>query len=171
MALSTLAGVRVKNLTVEHASPEPIAIRPVFVVGVPRSGTTWIQRMLAMHPEAWGLLETYMFSRGRGLGGLLDSAPRLEEGDLALPPPGLGRVFDRAELVGELRAIATRWLTHGSDGARFVIEKSPWHLWDLDVIAEILPEARFVHVMRDGRDVAVSVIAARGSWARVEPRS
>jgi hypothetical protein len=146
-------------------------LSPIFVVGVPRSGTTWIQRMLAMHPEAWGLLETYMFSRARGLGALLDSAPPVEESDVGLPPPGLGRVFGRAELVGELRAIATRWLTHGSDGARFVIEKSPWHLSDLDVIAEILPEARFVHVMRDGRDVAVSVVAARGSWSRVEQRS
>jgi len=146
-------------------------LSPIFVVGVPRSGTTWIQRMLAMHPEAWGLLETYMFSRSRGLGALLDSAPPLGEADLGLPPPGLGRVFDRAELLAELRTIATRWLTQGSDGARFVIEKSPWHLSDLDVIAEILPEARFVHVMRDGRDVAVSVVAARESWSRIEQRS
>src|SRR4051794_12272677 len=107
--------------------------------------------MLAMHPEAWGLLETYMFSRRAGLGALLDSAPPSEgSAEFDLPPPGLGRIFDRGELVAELRAIALRWLAQGSDGSRFVVEKSPWHLPDLDVIAEILPEARFVHVMRDG---------------------
>jgi hypothetical protein len=172
VALSTLAEVRVKNLTMEHASPEPIAISPVFVVGVPRSGTTWIQRMLAMHPEAWGLLETYMFSRASGLGALLDSAPApREDGDLDLAPPGLGRVFDREELVAELRSIATRWLAGGSGSAPFVIEKSPWHLSDLDVITEILPEARFIHVIRDGRDVAVSVVAARSSWSGMEQSS
>lgn len=156
----------------EHESPGSVAVTPVFVVGVPRSGTTWIQRMLAMHPEAWGLLETYMFSRASGLGALLDSAPPARKGgDLDLPPPGLGRIFEREELVAELRSIASRWLSRGSGGARFVIEKSPWHLSDLDVIAEILPSARFVHVMRDGRDVAVSIVAARRSWSRVEQRS
>jgi hypothetical protein len=162
----------VKNPRVESGSPASIAIQPIFVVGVPRSGTTWIQRMLAMHPDAWGLLETYMFSRRRGLGALLDSAPQSPDGeDMDLPPPGLGRVLDRGELVAELRALAVRWLTRDSDGARFVIEKSPWHLSDIDVIAEILPEARFVHVIRDGRDVAVSVVAARSSWSRVEQPS
>ena len=149
-----------------------IAVSPVFVVGVPRSGTTWVQRMLAMHPEAWGLLETYLFSRRAGLGALLDTAPAPEEGaEFDLPPPGLGRIFARAELVAELRAIALRWLARGSDGSRFLIEKSPWHLSDLDVIAQILPEARFVHVIRDGRDVAVSVVAARSSWSRMDQQS
>jgi Sulfotransferase family len=162
----------VKNPGVDEGSPASIGIQPVFVVGVPRSGTTWIQRMLAMHPEAWALLETYMFSRRSGLGALLDSAPPPpDDGDVELPPPGLGRIFDRAELVDELRAIAGRWLARGSDGSRFVIEKSPWHLSDIDVIAEVLPGASFVHVVRDGRDVAVSVVAARRSWSRVEQRS
>ena len=113
-----------------------------------------------------------MFSRASGLGALLQSAPPAsEEGDLALPPSGLGRIFDRDELVAELRSIAVRWLAKGSDGSQFVVEKSPWHLSDLDVIAEILPEARFVHVIRDGRDVAVSVVAARSSWSGMEQRS
>jgi hypothetical protein len=160
------------NLAVERASPASIGITPVFVVGMPRSGTTWTQRMLAMHPDAWGLLETYMFARRGGLGGLLEAAPPLRENDdLGLPPPGLGRIFDREALVAELRSIGTRWLSQGSDGSPFVIEKSPWHLSDLDVIAEILPEARFVHVIRDGRDVAVSMVAARRSWSAVEQRS
>lgn len=156
----------------ERSSPTSIGVHPVFVVGVPRSGTTWIQRMLALHPDAWGMLETYLFSRRGGLGALLEAGPPPRDGDdLALPPPGLGRIFDRDELVAELRSIATRWLSHGSGGSRFVVEKSPWHLSDLDVIAELLPEARFVNVIRDGRDVAVSVIAARDAWSGVEQRS
>jgi hypothetical protein len=152
---------------VESVSARPLSIQPIFVVGVPRSGTTWVQRMLAMHPEAWGLLETYVFSRHVGLGALLRPVPPSRApDDLALAPAGLGRIFTREELVVELRAIAERWLVRGSDDSRFVIEKSPWHLSDLDVIAEVLPEARFVHVIRDGRDVAVSMVAARGSWSR-----
>jgi len=148
-------------------SNEP-QIRPVFVVGVPRSGTTWVQRILASHPQAWPLLETYLFSRQIGLGALFQRLPPpgLDAPDHGLPPPGIGRIFSRAELVAELRAIATRWLGLASDpGAAFVIEKSPWHLSDVDLIAEVLPDARFVHMVRDGRDVAVSLVAARRSWS------
>jgi hypothetical protein len=156
----------------EPGNSESTAVTPIFVVGVPRSGTTWIQRMLAMHPDAWGLLETYMFSRRGGFGALLDSAPAMGEGDeLRIPPPGLGRILDRGELVAELRALARRWLSQGSEDSRFVVEKSPWHLSDLDVIAEILPEARVIHVLRDGRDVAVSVVAARNSWSGLDQRT
>lgn len=144
---------------------------PVFVVGVPRSGTTWVQRMLVEHPDAWPLVETYMFSRQIGLGALLRSAGRARDADqLAEAPAGLGRLFSRPELVDEVRVIARRWLRRGSDpDARFVVEKSPWHLRELDVIAEVLPEARYVHVVRDGRDVAVSLIAARRTWSREGP--
>jgi hypothetical protein len=148
-------------------SNEP-QIRPVFVVGVPRSGTTWVQRILASHPQAWPLLETYLFSRQVGLGALFQRLPPPVPNDSSheLPPPGIGRIFSRAELVAELRAIATRWLRLASDPeATFVIEKSPWHLSDVDLIAEVLPGARFVHVVRDGRDVAVSLVAARRSWS------
>jgi hypothetical protein len=144
-------------------------VQPVFVVGVPRSGTTWVQRLLASHPEAWPLVETYMLSSQIGFGALLRSVPATlpDPGSQELPPPGLGRIFTRQELVAELRLVAERWLRLGSDGdARYVIEKSPWHLSDVEVIAEVLPAARFVHVIRDGRDVAVSLVAARRTWSR-----
>ena len=94
-------------------------VQPVFVVGVPRSGTTWVQRMLAAHPEAWPLLETYMFSRQIGLGALLRSMPAAEPqtDSLDLPPPGLGRIFAREELVGraagDRRALAAARVRRG----------------------------------------------------------
>jgi len=141
---------------------------PVFVVGVPRSGTTWVQRILASHPQAWPLLETYMFSRRSGLGALFRTFLPAQVGadPYALTAPGLGRIYSRTELVAEVRAIAERWLLDACiPGSRFAIEKSPWHLSDLELIAEVLPRARFVHVIRDGRDVAVSLLAARRSWS------
>ena len=110
-----------------------------------------------------------MFSRQVGLGALLRSVPAEGAGGVEnyeLPPSGLGRMFSRDELVLELRSIAYRWFARASGPeARFIIEKSPWHLSDLELIAEVLPDARFVHVVRDGRDVAVSLVAARRTWS------
>ena len=160
---------RVADVKEEPTKPGQEPLLPVFVVGVPRSGTTWVQRILASHPQAWPLLETYMFSRRSGLGALFRTfPPELVDSDpYALAAPGLGRIYSRTELVAEVRAIAERWLSDGCiPGSRFAIEKSPWHLSDLELIAEILPRARFVHVIRDGRDVAVSLLAARRSWSR-----
>jgi hypothetical protein len=48
---------------------------------------------------------------------------------------------------------------------RFLVEKSPRHGHHIPFINELFPTARFVHVVRDGRDVAVSVRAASRSWA------
>ena len=157
----------------EHVPGRP-DLQPVFIVGVPRSGTTWVMRMLAEHPEAWPLIETYMFSPYRGLGALLRAVPEgplPEREDLEWAPAGLGRMFSRDELIAELRLLAERWLRMASAGdARFVIEKSPGHLAVVALIAEILPRARFVHIVRDGRDVAVSMAAARRSWSPVQER-
>ena len=147
------------------------SLQPVFVVGVPRSGTTWVQRMLASHPEAWPLLETYMFSRQVGLGALLRSMPAAEpqSDPLDLPPPGLGRIFAREELVAELREIAGRWLRRALRRGLAVRDREePWHLSELDLIAEVLPNARFVNVVRDGRDVCR--LAGRGSQVVVALR-
>jgi hypothetical protein len=143
------------------------SLTPIFVVGVPRSGTTWVQRLLAAHADAFPLLETYMFSGRVGLGAFFRPVPPAHGDDAPAPaPPGLGRLFTRAELVDETREIAERWLRAGvPTGTRYAVEKSPWHLHELGLIAEVLPEARFVNVVRDGRDVAVSLIEARRSWS------
>ncbi len=143
-------------------------LTPIFVVGVPRSGTTWVQRLLAAHPDAFPLLETYMFSGRIGLGALFGPVPP-DAGDEApaAAPPGLGRLFTRGELLVEARTVARRWLEAGvPEGTLFAVEKSPWHLDELPLIAEVLPEARFVNVLRDGRDVAVSLYEARRSWSQ-----
>lgn len=153
----------------------------IFVVGCPRSGTTIVQAMLARHPDVFSLHETYFFEtllgdmeyrwRDRGArphqrwyhrAGLAHASGRrhLRELEQAYPSAarrGLAprrwdaRVRRFARMLDE--AAATRHRTHW-------VEKSPGHLLFIDEILECIPDARFVHVLRNGLDVVASVVDA-----------
>lgn len=127
--------------------PGPDAPAPVFVVGLFRSGTTVLERMLAGHSEVAAGGETLAFTtslrlaadqRGREL---LD-LPLLSRVD-ALDHGALGADF--------MRASAWR-----AGGRRAWTEKLPANFLNLGLIARALPRARFVHVHRDPADVCFS---------------
>ena len=127
--------------------PGPDAPAPVFVVGLFRSGTTVVERMLAGHHDVAAGGETLAFTtslrlaadqRGREL---LD-LPLLARVD-TLDHDALGADFMRASAwrAGDRRA----WT-----------EKLPANFLNLGLIARALPRARFVHVHRDPVDVCFS---------------
>lgn len=155
------------------ALPEPLsqlAEGPIFVIGSPRSGTTWIYDILTAHPEVAGALETWMFTQEHGLGSVFSwvhwTEAHLERGrKLTGTTVGLAQMVDRDEVVAEIRELAARWLSRLlKPNARYLVEKTPIHLFAAGVIGDVFPEARFVNIVRDGRDVAVSMKAAARTW-------
>lgn len=128
---------------------------------MPRSGTTWIHDILGAHPQAVCVFESFLFGDA-GLGGCASSLHWR-------PPAGggaIGELVSREEVIQDLRALAGKWLAGALEPHhRFLIEKTPGHLYMIDFISEIFPEAKFIHVLRDGRDVAVSSQAAARGWA------
>jgi hypothetical protein len=133
---------------------------PIFVVGAARSGTTWVYDILSSHPKVAGAYETWLFTMQQGVGNLF--------GPAHFPPgnSGLGRSFQREDVVREVRGFAGSLLAKSlGPGHRFLVEKSPSHVMTMPLIQEILPDARFIHVLRDGRDVSVSVRQAARTWA------
>ncbi len=149
------------------ASQDPLAqleSGPVFVVGWVRSGTTWVYDVLTSHPQVGGVLESWMFTHKHGIPGPLTDLHW--EPDPAGTTQGLGRITTRERAFDGVRALTSEWLAEGLGSEDlYLVEKSPSHVFTMELIAELYPEARFVHVIRDGRDVAVSVRAAAGSWA------
>lgn len=147
-----------------------LAAPPIFVVGAHRSGTTWVFDALTAHPQVAGVFESHLFTR-RGFAGLLvDDAWRdgLQEGhrELTGHGTGVGQLVDRGTVLAAVRDLSTRWLAEAiGDGDRFLVEKTPTHYNAIRLIAELFPSARFVHVLRDGRDVALSIRSAGSSWA------
>lgn len=136
-----------------------LAAPPVFVVGAARSGTTWVYDILTAHPEVAGAYETWLFTPANGLGALFTDA------HWPAKHSGLGKLLPREKVLVVAREAAERVLSEAvCEGRRFLVEKSPNHLYAIPLIEEVLPGCRFIHVLRDGRDVGVSVRAATRSW-------
>lgn len=127
----------------------------VFVVGARRSGTLWVQRILSAHPRVSPVpTETYLFSYG-----ISQVFERLQHG--LISSPRVASVYaDREAVVAATRKLCdTIFLPFADTDDSLVVERTPWHAHHLELIAEVYPEARILHVIRDGRDVARSLAA------------
>jgi len=144
----------------------------VFVVGAQRSGTTWVQAMLGAHPAVAAPQEVGLFHRvlGPWADGFEREVATAAAGGRERRVIGLACVLTRAELDRVQRRVlddvsdAARRL---KPGASVLVEKTPDNALHIDLIRRLRPEARFIHVIRDGRDVASSLLAARTSWGGV----
>jgi hypothetical protein len=151
---------------------------PIFVVGVARSGTTLLSAMLSAHPRLDCGPESRFFARHRHLAPLerrrlLDAAawpepalafigslsnqghPVIElfgltmdevRAYLAARPPSLAAMLESLTVLHAARAGKARW-----------IEKTPRHLLMTDTLWQLWPDARVVRIVRDPRDVALSL--------------
>lgn len=133
---------------------------PVFIGGAGRSGTTLLRVMLDAHPSLAGGPE---FKTTTDLARLY-ATMRKDEGILGayrLGDGALERVF-RQFLSGLFAPFLA------AHGARRLVEKTPHNILYLPELASICPDARFLHVVRDGRDVASSLVTMdwRGSDGR-----
>ncbi len=120
---------------------------PVFVVGMPRSGTTLVEQIAASHPRVHGAGERWeMMVASHNLADALgtqapypESAAELDSGTAAR----LGEAY-----LGRLREVA-------GDAER-VIDKLPFNYLLLGLIAVLLPRARVIHCRREARDLCLS---------------
>jgi hypothetical protein len=140
-------------------------------VGSPRSGTTLLRFMLDSHPELAIPPETGFLLLGKTLRG---SGDHLREAFFqavtSFPPdaPGWGDYhIPREEFHARLWQVRPFTAAEGFRlfyrmyaerfGKRRFGDKTPTYCQHLEFLQELLPEARFVHLVRDGRDVAVSL--------------
>ncbi len=121
--------------------------RPIFVVGMARSGTSLVEQILASHPEVFGAGEL----------------PDIVQLPLSLPA-----ITDTSETYPQcmphltkdkMDSIALDYLNHLSElssTATRVIDKMPGNFMHLGLIALLFPDARVIHCMRDPVDSCLS---------------
>lgn len=126
--------------------------RPVFIVGMPRSGTSLVEQILASHPEVYGAGELVRipalarrFLPPDGGSGAPPASPAAAEA-------GIERADVQAAARGYLDYVAAR----ANGGAVRVTDKLPENYHHLGFIAALFPNARIVHVHRGPVDVCVS---------------
>jgi tetratricopeptide (TPR) repeat protein len=120
---------------------------PVFVLGMPRSGTTLTEQIIASHPDAHGAGE---------LPDLLEIAQGAAGPDASpLPFPENLLRLDRAGLAAWSADYLARLRGHASRALR-ITDKMPSNYLAVGLIAAMLPNARIVHVVRDPVDTCLS---------------
>ena len=139
-----------------------------FVVGATRSGTTLFRLMLDAHPEVGIPSETHFFhklvkrSERREISpGLLADTIITHKrwGDFRLDPDELRARFDAIEPFNLADALRSFYSLYAEkQGKTRWGDKTPGYLRYMRRIEWVLPEARFIHMIRDGRDVALSVL-------------
>lgn len=126
----------------------------IFCVGARRSGTYWLQRVVASHPDVAAVpSETYLFSRG-----LVPLGERFQHD--APESLEVGSVYmERGAYLDALRTFCDAVFGAFLGEHRYVLERTPEHALALDLIGAVYPDAHVIHIVRDGRDVVRSLLS------------
>jgi hypothetical protein len=137
-----------------------------FIVGVTRSGTTLLRLMLDSHPKLTIPPETHFLPRLIRLADKPEMKPgkvarRVSKhrrwGDFEISREELAQALrEQRELNGTTAARAFYDLYARKQGSRRWGDKTPGYQIRMLKLKKALPEARFIHVIRDGRDVVLS---------------
>jgi hypothetical protein len=133
-----------------------------FVVGVPKSGTTWLQRLLDSHPEIVCKGESHFMNILHPL--LVDALNAYNEGIQQRGEEIAKRISHQQWhyhsddayylLIRAIGLMLAKWVE--STDVKYIGEKTPNNIKYLSVLSRIFPSAKFMHIIRDGRDAAIS---------------
>lgn len=156
---------------------------PIFIVGAPRSGTTLLQYMLRAHPAlSIPTGESHFFiplmrdeasygdlSRPENVRRVLEAMYRQSREFLDTDLHGLK--FDIDTLAAELVADGRRTMRDlisgvfeknaAGEGKPRWGDKTPYYVLHMPALLNWWPDAQFIHIIRDGRDVAMSLFARK----------
>ena len=141
--IASLDAVALRHIT-SHGDPSD---RPVFIVGMPRSGTSLVEQILASHPEVFG-------------GGELSDIPEIAASLAELTSSGSHYptrlpMASKTQIGIHARRYLQRLAQMNADAARFT-DKLPHNFLYLGVIQALFPHTHIIHIRRNPLDTCIS---------------
>jgi hypothetical protein len=126
-----------------------------FIIGCARSGTSILGELIGAHPEVSYIFEAHRVWEQAGFG--VNGSHRLTA----------------AQATPEITTAIRRWFEAGQGQAALIVEKNPRNSLRVPFLRAVFPEAKLVHLVRDGRDVACSMTPGCGGseWGHLKPPS
>ena len=133
--------------------------RPLFVIGMPRSGTTLVEQVLASHSQIGAAGEL------SDLSGMAGTLRKLKDG---VEYPHILRAVPEKilrKVLGDFSNQYSKRLAEFDGEARYVVDKAPTNYRFLGLISLMFPEARIIYCQRSPMDIALSC------FRRISPRA
>lgn len=134
---------------------------PFFLTGAPKSGTTWLGKLLDAHPQISCRGEACVHHFGlelikacKSYSALLERRRRAVTDSNDFPDLAWPDIMTLMRTFIELRLKAIA--DPAKPGLRFLGEKDPEHAMHFQTLDKLFPEAKFIHIIRDGRGVFLS---------------
>lgn len=143
-----LESIFTREAFLKAARADPAEPIPIFILGMPRSGTTLVQQLLAAHPDvaSGGELDYVRRPLGRAVERLVGQP--FPQGFETVPAP---------ELNSLARAYARR-LSLVDAQSPYVTDKTPGNFHVLGLLRMLAPHGRIIHVARDPMDTCFSIL-------------
>jgi tetratricopeptide (TPR) repeat protein len=122
-------------------------VRPVFIVGMPRSGTSLVEQIIATHPQAYGGGERHAISS------IVTSLPGWL-GNVAEYPECLAAVSP--DTIEQILASYAQFTEKLPEGTLVMTDKMPENFQHLVLIRMLFPDSRIIHCLRDPIDTCLS---------------
>jgi hypothetical protein len=130
-------------------------LRIALVIGCARSGTSILGELVGAHPDVTYIFETHGLWESAGLG--VNDSHRLVA----------------SHATAQVRDHVRGWIREQQRDGTLIVEKTPRNVLRVPFLRALLPEARLIHIVRDGRDVACSLMPGIGGaeWRHLKPPS
>ncbi|MCW8923410.1 MAG: sulfotransferase [Gammaproteobacteria bacterium] len=129
--------------------------KPIFILGMPRSGTSLTEQILSSHPEVDGAGEL------NDINDIMGSLSKTLQSPLPYPQCVTSLTTDACNHIAQ--GYLNR-LTNLCGDNRFITDKMPHNFLNIGLISLLFPQAKIIHCVRDPRDICLSIFFQNFGW-------